>query len=150
MSCVFCSYDCLLFSCRPPNQRAPKGFPPNKLKAMSIFFKDLGKKAKDLLSKNYTSDGSKEFSIKTKTSDGVTYSAKSTIDGGNVKAKVTTEFKKDKVNFKSLSLDCCGAFAGDITVDEVLDNVRLTLRSASLHVIFQSLCYASHTSFHMR
>lgn len=98
---------------------------------MSIFFKDLGKKAKDLLGKNYTSDGSKKFSIKTKTAGGVTYAAESAINGAKAKGKVKVDFKNGQVKFKNLSLDSSGCFETDIAVSDVLDNVVFTLRGKS-------------------
>lgn len=96
---------------------------------MSIFFKDLAKKAKDLLDnkKHYTTGGNKKFSIKTKTANGTTYSAESTVDGSKAKGKVKCEFKMDcGLTVKSLSLDNSGCFASDLTLDKVLNNVRFT------------------------
>ena len=100
-----------------------------KSNVMSIFFKDIGKKAKDLLGKNYTTGEKKEFSIKTKTADGITYAAESTITGAKVKGKVKVDFKaSDNVKFKTLSLDSSGCFESDVAVSNILDNVVFTLR----------------------
>ena len=96
---------------------------------MSIFFKDIGKKAKDLLGKNYNADGSKKFSVKTKTADGVTYAAESSFNGGKAKGKVKVDFKTDGANFKNLSLDSTGCFESEVTFDKVIDNVIFTMRS---------------------
>lgn len=99
---------------------------------MSIFFKDIGKKAKDLLGKNYTTGEKKEFSIKTKTADGITYAAESTITGAKVKGKVKVDFKaSDNVKFKTLSLDSSGSFESDVAVSNILDNVVFTLSGKS-------------------
>lgn len=98
---------------------------------MSIFFKDIGKKAKDLLGKNYNADGSKKFSIKTKTADGVTYAAESSFNGAKAKGKVKASFKTDSANFKNLSVDSSGSFESDVAFEKVLDNVIITLGGTS-------------------
>lgn len=109
---------------------------------MSIFFKDLGKKAKDLLGKNYTTGENREFSIKTKTADDITYAAETTITGADVKGKVKVDFKVDNVKFKTLSLDSNGCVESDVHVSNVLDNVVFTLSGKS-----QSLTSHMPTTF---
>lgn len=97
---------------------------------MSIFFKDLGKQAKDLLGKKYTTNGSKKFSINTKTADGVTYSASGDVQGAKVSGKVTADFKVDNVQEK-LTLDSSGSLQSEVKFSNVLDNILFTLNSKS-------------------
>jgi len=97
---------------------------------MSIFFKDLGKQAKDLLGKKYTTNGSKKFSINTKTADGVTYGASANVQGAKVTGKVTADFKVDNVQEK-LTLDSSGSLQSEVNFDNVLDNFLFTLNSKS-------------------
>lgn len=105
---------------------------------MSIFFKDIGKKAKDLLGKNYNADGSKKFSIKTKTANGVTYAAESSFNGAKAKGKVKVNFKTDNANFKNLSLDSTGSFQSEVAFEKLLDNVVVTMSGTSRSITSHS------------
>lgn len=98
---------------------------------MSIFFKDIGKKAKDLLGKKYTTDGSKTFSVETTTSDDVKYAAEGTLTGAKVNGKVSVDFKADRVHFKKLSVDSSGCFTSEVTLSNVVDNVLFTMSGKS-------------------
>jgi len=97
---------------------------------MSIFFKDLGKQAKDLLGKKYTTNGSKKFSINTKTADGVKYGASGNIQGAKVSGKVTADFKVDNLQEK-LTLDSSGVLQSEVKFDKVLDDVVFIINSKS-------------------
>lgn len=97
---------------------------------MSIFFKDLGKQAKDLLGKKYTTNGSKKFSINTKTADGVKYGASGNVQGAKVTGKVTADFKVDNLQEK-LTLDSSGVLQSEVKFNKVLDDVVFIINSKS-------------------
>ena len=94
---------------------------------MSIFFKDLGKQAKDLLGKKYTTNGSKKFSINTKTADGVKYGASADVKGAKVSGKVTADFKVDNLQEK-LTLDSSGVLQSEVKFDKILDDVVFMIK----------------------
>jgi len=97
---------------------------------MSIFFKDLGKQAKDLLGKKYTTNGSKKFSVNTKTTDGVGYGASADVQGAKVTGKVTADFRVDNLQ-ENLTLDSSGVLKNEVKLDKILDDIVFKINSES-------------------
>jgi hypothetical protein len=96
---------------------------------MSLF-KDLGKKAKDLLGKGYETDAKKTVKISTKSSDGVTYSAEGVTSGNTLKGKVGFALKHaDGLTIKKLELNNSGVLNTEVTLDKAVDNVQFALNA---------------------
>jgi len=95
---------------------------------MSILFKDIAKKANDLLGKNFTTDSKKKFSVKTATAGGITYKAEGTISGDKLAGKIGAEIKHDSgFTVKKVELNNKGELTSEITLDKAVDDVRFTL-----------------------
>jgi len=95
---------------------------------MSILFKDIAKKANDLLGKNYTTDSKKKFSVKTATAGGITYKAEGTISGDKLAGKIGAEIKHDSgFTVKKVELNNKGELTSEITLDKAVDDVQFTL-----------------------
>merc|ERR1719305_928132 len=62
------------------------------MSAMSILFKNIAKKANDLLSDKNTS---KKFSVATEAANGTKYNAEASISGASVSGKVGASLKHD-------------------------------------------------------
>jgi len=99
---------------------------------MSILFKNIAKKANDLLSsrKKYTTGGAKKFSIGTTTANGTNYNAEATLSGGSVSGSISTDLKHESgFTVKNVELDNEGTLATEITLDKALDNVQFSVNA---------------------
>merc|ERR1712216_223137 len=88
--------------------------------AMSILFKNIAKKANDLLSDKNTS---KKFSVATEAANGTKYNAEASISGASVSGKVGASLKHDSgFNVDKVEFDNKGTLTTNITLDKAVDN----------------------------
>eukprot|EP00350_Pseudokeronopsis_sp_OXSARD2_P000268 CAMPEP_0170561508 /NCGR_PEP_ID=MMETSP0211-20121228/55221_1 /TAXON_ID=311385 /ORGANISM="Pseudokeronopsis sp., Strain OXSARD2" /LENGTH=295 /DNA_ID=CAMNT_0010877161 /DNA_START=15 /DNA_END=902 /DNA_ORIENTATION=+ len=94
---------------------------------MPVKFKDLNKSANDLLNKGFDSDNS--VSVKTKASNGVTYTAKVQSKAeGKVSANVGAAFKHSSgLNVKKFEFGNNGKLSADFDLNDVVDNATFSL-----------------------
>jgi hypothetical protein len=95
---------------------------------MSLF-KDLGKKAKDLLGKGYETDGKKTLKL-SNTSNGIKYSVEGTTKGNKLTGNVGVSLKRDDgLTIKKLEVSNKGVLTTDVTLDKAVENVQFTLNA---------------------
>jgi hypothetical protein len=94
---------------------------------MSILFKNIAKKANDLLSDKNTS---KKFSVATEAANGTKYNAEASISGASVSGKVGASLKHDSgFNVDKVEFDNKGTLTTNITLDKAVDNVQFSVNS---------------------
>lgn len=96
---------------------------------MSTLFKNIAGAANGLLA-DKIAGGAKNFSITTKTGNGVTYSASANANGADVSGKIGASFSTDSgFSVNQLELDNKGTLSSNITLDKAVDKVQFSINA---------------------